>query len=117
MQAAENEEKRKKAAERLRAAYDTNVSLLERKRSEYHKRERANAERRAKQAEERDAADARKKEEAAAKAEKRKVRFRVLAPQSALLVACSICTRPRTMRCSLRSCGVRYLRHVSVRVP
>lgn len=75
VQASENEEKRKKAAQRLKAAYDTNVALLAKKRADFHARERANAERRKKQDEERAAADTRKKERAAGKAEKRKVRL------------------------------------------
>lgn len=73
MQAEENEEKRKQAAARLKAAYDTNVALLEKKRQAYYKRERANVERRKKQAEEREGLDERKKLMSLEKAEKRKV--------------------------------------------
>jgi cation transport ATPase len=76
VQAAENEEKRKKAAERLKTAYDTNVALLEKKRQDYYKRERANAERRKKQEEEREAADREKRAQQITKAEKRKARAR-----------------------------------------
>lgn len=74
MQAAENEEKRKQAAARLKTAYDTNVALLEKKRQDFYARERANAERRKKQEEERAASDAARKEGQVAKAEKRKAR-------------------------------------------
>lgn len=73
-QAEENEEKRRQAAARLKAAYDTNVALLENKRQAFYRRERENEERRRKQAEEREAEDARKRAAASAKAEKRKVR-------------------------------------------
>ena len=74
VQAAENEEKRKQAAQRLKAAYDTNVALLAHKRQAFNARERANAERRSKQAEEREAKEVQKKQAAVAQAEKRKAR-------------------------------------------
>lgn len=73
LQAAENEEKRKQAAQRLKAAYDTNVALLAHKRQAFDARERANTERRNKQAEDRAAQEVEKKLAAQAQAEKRKV--------------------------------------------
>lgn len=73
IQAEENEQKRKQAAQRLSAAYAANLSLLENKRANFHAREQASAERRLKQAIERDTLERTKREVIALKAEKRKV--------------------------------------------
>lgn len=72
-QAEENEEKRKLAAERLAAAYATNVALLEKKRQDFNQREKESALRRDAQARERELAEKEKHALSQAKAEKRKV--------------------------------------------
>jgi hypothetical protein len=86
VQAEENEQKRKQAAERLAAAYGANVALLEKKRADFHQRERESEVRREKQAREREGAERAKLELSQHKAEKRKVRFpnRACAPSGPL---------------------------------
>lgn len=77
MQAAENEEKRIKAEARLKAAFNANIQILEKKRQDFYARERLNEERRNKQEQDRIAADELKRLELEDKKEKRKVRSRM----------------------------------------
>ena len=74
IQAEENEQKRKQAAQRLASAYAANLCLLENKRANFHAREESSAARRSKQEIEREALERTKREMALLKAEKRKVR-------------------------------------------
>lgn len=73
LQAEENEEKRKLAAERLAAAYAANVGLLEKKRQDFNQREKESSLRREAQAREREEAEKAKHALSQAKAEQRKV--------------------------------------------